>query len=147
KEGVILYASSMIPDYTGTSLKKELEAFFKLPVEVENDVNCAGLSESWIGTGKDVKSLFCLTIGTGIGGSYILDNKLHTGHSFSGGEIGYIPIEGEPFQELASTRRLIEKVAEAKGVSSGELDGKKIFELAKAGDEVCIEEIDNLIAY
>ncbi|MBT2661615.1 ROK family protein [Bacillus sp. ISL-45] len=144
KEGTILYASSLIPEYTGTPLKQELEEHFKLPVEVENDVNCAGLAESWVGTGKDAKSLFCLTVGTGIGGSYILDNKLHTGHSFSGGEIGYIPIEGDQFQELASTRILIKNVAKRKGIDEGKIDGKKIFELARSGDDICIEEIDRL---
>lgn len=74
KKGEILYASSLIPEYTGTLIKKELEAYFRLPVEVENDVNCAGLAESWIGKGRDAKSLFCLTVGTGIGGSYIIDS-------------------------------------------------------------------------
>lgn len=147
KEGVILYASPLIPDYTGTQVKKELEAYFNLPVEVENDVNCAGYAESWVGTGKDAKSLFCLTIGTGIGGSYILDNKLHTGHSYSGGEIGYIPIEGNQFQELASTRTLIRNVAQLKGMAEEELNGKIIFELAQAGDEVCIQEIQRLVYY
>lgn len=147
KEGIILYASPLIPHYTGTQLKRELEAFFGLSVEVENDVNCAGLAESWIGTGKDAKSLFCLTIGTGIGGSYIVDNKLHTGHSFSGGEIGYIPIEGSQFEELASTRILIRNVAQRKGVSEGEMNGKLIFDLAKQQDEICIQEINRLVYY
>jgi len=147
KAGKILYASSLIPNYTGTPLKQELEAYFELPVAVENDVNCAGLAESWIGTGKDVKSLFCLTVGTGIGGSYILDNKLHTGHSFSGGEIGYIPIEGKQFQELASTRVLVANVAEQKGISETELDGKAIFELARKGDKICIDAINELVYY
>lgn len=147
KEGTILYASSLIPDYTGTPVKKELEAYFQLPVEVENDVNCAGLAESWIGTGKDAKSLFCLTIGTGIGGSYILDNKLHTGHSFSGGEIGYIPIEGDQFEKLASTSTLLRNVATLKGMSEAELNGKAVFELAQAGDEICIQEIERLVYY
>lgn len=147
KAGKILYASSLIPNYTGLHLKQELESFFDLPVEVENDVNCAGLAESWIGTGKDVKSLFCLTVGTGIGGSYILDNKLHTGHSFSGGEIGYIPIEGKQFQELASTRVLVKNVARLKGISEQGLNGKTIFELARQGDKICIEEINHLVYY
>ncbi len=148
REGKILYAiPSIIPDYTGLELKKELQDYFHLPVEVENDVNCVGLAESWLGTGKDVNSLFCLTIGTGIGGSYILDNKLHTGHSYSGGEIGYIPIEGKQFQELASTRILIKNVAKVKGIPEDEIDGFQIFEQAKSGDEICIQAIDRMCYY
>ena len=147
KRGEILYASSLIPDYTGMKIKKDLEAHFQLPVEVENDVNCVGLAESWLGKGKNSKSLFCLTVGTGIGGSYIVDNKLQTGHSYSGGEIGYIPIEGSQFQELASTRILIENVAKRKGVSEQDINGKIIFEKAREGDVICIEEIDRLVYY
>lgn len=147
KKGEIIYASSLIPDYTGMQIKKELETYFQLQVEVENDVNCVGLAESWIGKGKDAKSLFCLTIGTGIGGSYIIDNQLHSGHSYSGGEIGYIPIEGSQFEELASTRTLIRNVAKRKGIADKEINGKDIFELALTGDNVCIEEINQLVYY
>ncbi|KIL43066.1 ROK family protein [Jeotgalibacillus campisalis] len=146
-KGEILFASDHIPDYTGTRLKEEFESFFNLPVEVENDVNCAGLAESWIGTGKNAKSVFCLTIGTGIGGSYILDNKLHTGHNFSGGEIGYIPIEGGRFEDLASTRILVRNVALQKGLKETDLNGKAIFELAKNGDGIAIKEIEQLIVH
>lgn len=146
-KGVILYASSLIPHYTGMEVKKELEAHFNLPVAVENDVNCVGLAESWVGKGRDVKSLFCLTIGTGIGGSYVINNTLHTGHSFSGGEIGYIPIEGEQFQELASTRTLVSNVAKRKDLDEKELNGKKVFEMARNGDEICNEEIKRLVYY
>lgn len=147
KKGEILYASSLIPEYTGMQIKKELEAYFKRPVEVENDVNSVGLAESWIGKGKDARSMFCLTVGTGIGGSYIIDNKLHTGHSFSGGEIGYIPIEGSQFEKLASTKTLVENTAKQKGIPESELNGKKVFDLAIAGDEICIREIDRLVYY
>ncbi|WP_081755830.1 ROK family protein [Paucisalibacillus sp. EB02] len=147
RKGTILYASSLIPEYTGMPVKQELEEYFQLPVAVENDVNCVGLAESWIGKGKNTKSMFCLTIGTGIGGSYVIDNKLHTGHSFSGGEIGYIPMEGIQFQDLASTRNLIKNVAKRKGISEEEINGKKIFELAITGDEICIEEINRLVYY
>lgn len=147
KKGEIIYASSLIPEYTGMQIKKELETYFQLQVEVENDVNCVGLAESWIGKGKDAKSLFCLTIGTGIGGSYIIDNQLHSGHSYSGGEIGYIPIEGSQFEELASTRTLIKNVAKRKGITDKEINGKDIFELALKGDNICIEEINQLVYY
>ncbi|SDC42280.1 transcriptional regulator, RpiR family [Pelagirhabdus alkalitolerans] len=147
RQGKIIYAlPEIIPNYTGMMLKEELETHFSLPVEVENDVNCVGLAESWLGIGKDAKSLFCLTIGTGIGGSYILDNQLHTGHHYSAGEIGYIPIEGDQFQNIASTKSLIRNVALKKGLYPSQLDGKAIFEKAHQGDEICIEAIDELIS-
>lgn len=147
KEGVIIYASELIPNYTGTAVKKELEDYFNLPVEVENDVNCAGYAESWIGTGRNAKSMFCLTIGTGVGGSYIIDNRLHSGISYSGGEIGYIPIEGQRFEELASTRKLIQNVAARKNVLESDLNGLIIFQAAINGDDICQEEIKRMVYY
>ncbi|MUV36985.1 Glucokinase [Lentibacillus sp. JNUCC-1] len=147
KKGEILYASPLIPEYTGTPLKRILEDHFELPVEVENDVNSVGLAESWLGKGNRAKSMFCLTVGTGIGGSYIINNKLHTGHSFSSGEIGYIPIEGSQFEELASTKALIDYVAEQKSISSDAISGKWIFDMAKSGDEICIQAINRLVYY
>ena len=63
KEGKIVYASSLIPNYTGVEIKKELEKEFDIPCEVENDVNCAGLGEYWLGAAKDSHSCVCLTSG------------------------------------------------------------------------------------
>src|SRR5699024_8802656 len=145
--GEILYASSLIPDYTGMTIKKDLEAYFQLPVDVENDVNCVGLAESWLGKGKYSKSIFWLMVGAGIGGSYVVDNKLQRGQSYGGREIGYITIEGSQFQELASTRILIENVAKRTGVLEQDINGKIIFEKAREGDKICIEEIDRLVYY
>lgn len=141
-QGKILYAlPDIIPGYTGMLIKEKLENHFKLPVAVENDVNCVGLAESWLGNGKNAKSLYCLTIGPGIGGSYILDSQLLTGHSYSAGEIGYIP----QFRSIAAKDNLIEKVAKQKGVDPAEFSDEMIFKEAKNGDEICINEINHLI--
>lgn len=147
--GKVIYATpDIIPDYTGLSVKNELETFFKLPTEVENDVNCVGLAESWLGKGKNAKSLFCLTVGTGIGGSYILDNQLHTGYSYSGGEIGYMLMnDNQTLQQIAATSSLIDYVSEKKDVEPNSLNGKIIFEQAKKGDQICIEGIDRLVKH
>lgn len=45
EKGLITYAAPLIPDYTGTEIKKSMETTFGIPCEVENDVNCAGLAD------------------------------------------------------------------------------------------------------
>ena len=40
EEGRITHSAPLIPEYTGTEIKKTLEEKFHLPCEVENDVNC-----------------------------------------------------------------------------------------------------------
>ena len=69
-KGEIFYAGPQIPNYAGTQFKKEIETSFAIPCEIENDVNCAGLAEAVSGSGKGASVTLCLTIGTGIGGTY-----------------------------------------------------------------------------
>ncbi|CEN85504.1 ROK family protein [Paraclostridium sordellii] len=146
KEGKIIYSlEELIPGYTGMEIKKEVEEEFKIRCEVENDVNCAGLGETWLGAGKGSSSAVCITIGTGIGGCVIINNRLISGFSNSAGEIGYMNVDGKRFQDLASTTSLVKRVAKAKGISEKDLNGKLIFEMAKNKDEDCLKEIDYMI--
>lgn len=147
KEGKIIHASEeLIPHYTGIELKKEIEKEFNIRCEVENDVNCAGLGEMWLGAGKGTKSSVCITIGTGIGGCVIINNNLIHGFSNSAGEIGYMNINGSTFQDLASTTSLVRSVSRLKKIDKKELNGKIIFDLAGNNDEVCLKEIDNMVS-
>lgn len=52
EKGKITYAAPLIPNYTGTEIKKTLEDLYGIPCEVENDVNCAGLAEHFAGASK-----------------------------------------------------------------------------------------------
>ena len=149
EKGEIAYAGPTIPKYTGTKIKEELEKEFSISCEVENDVNCAGLGEYWRGAGKGSKSMVCLTIGTGIGGSVILDGKLLNGIGYTAGEIGYMDVNGSYIQNIASSRYLVEKVQKEKEEKEGITDaitGVDIFELAKKGDEICIAGINEIIS-
>ena len=149
EKGEIAYAGPTIPKYTGTKIKEELEKEFSISCEVENDVNCAGLGEYWKGAGKGSKSMVCLTIGTGIGGSVILDGKLLNGIGYTAGEIGYMDVNGNYIQNIASSRYLVEKVQKEKVEKEGITDaitGVDIFELAKKGDEICIAGINEIIS-
>lgn len=146
KDGKILFAlEHLIPGYTGMEIKKEVEKEFNIRCEVENDVNCAGLGEMWLGAGKGASSSVCLTIGTGIGGCIIINNELIHGFSNSAGEIGYMKINGEDFQNVASTTSLVKRVARLKNIAEENINGKMIFDMAKNKDQDCLKEIDYMI--
>lgn len=146
KDGKILFAlEHLIPGYTGMEIKKEVEKEFNIRCEVENDVNCAGLGEMWLGAGKGAFSSVCLTIGTGIGGCIIINNELIHGFSNSAGEIGYMKINGEDFQNIASTTSLVKRVARLKNIAEENINGKMIFAMAKNKDQDCLKEIDYMI--
>lgn len=79
EKGIITYAAPLIPDYTGTEYKRVLEDKFQIPCEVENDVNCAGLAEYYSGASAGSKIAVMLTVGTGIGGSIVIDGEIFRG--------------------------------------------------------------------
>jgi predicted NBD/HSP70 family sugar kinase len=136
EKGLILYAPKYFPGYPGTALGERLEKCCDLPCTVENDVNAAALGEYWLGAGQGAKSLFCITVGTGIGGCALLDGRVIHGAACFGGEAGLQHITPDStWEEMASTRALIRNVAAAKGIPETALDGRKIFALAQGGDE------------
>lgn len=147
EQGKVIFAGPTIPNYTGTEIKKEVEKEFGLRCEAENDVNCAALGEYWLGAGKSRNSMVCVTIGTGIGGAVILDGKLLNGAGYTAGEIGYMNVNGKCIQDIASTRTLVNNVRERKKEKGvlGELNGFEIFELAKKGDDICADAIDEIL--
>lgn len=144
EEGKITYAAPLIPNYTGTEIKKTLEEAYHLPCEVENDVNCAGLAEAYAGAAKGSKISVCLTIGTGIGGAAIIDGKVFHGFSGSGCEVGYMHLPGGEFQDLGASSILVKKTAEYKNISPETINGKYVFENAKKGDKDCIRAIEEM---
>lgn len=141
-EGKIVFASDAFPGYPGTNYKEILTEKFHLPVEVENDVNCAGLSEFDSGKGKGTKSMVMVTVGTGIGGCFIEEGRLLGGSSYSACEIGFLPIDGTIFQDAAASSVLVRDVAARKNEPVSEWNGRKIFMLADEGDEDCIRAIE-----
>lgn len=142
--GRITYAAPLIPDYTGTEIKKILEQKFDIPCEVENDVNCAGLAENFNGVSKGSKISVCLTIGTGIGGAILIDGKIFHGFSGSGCEVGYMHLPGGEFQDMGASSILVKKTAEYKHIAPESIDGKYVFEHAKKGDTDCIRAIEEM---
>ena len=143
-KGEIIHAGPQIPEYKGCKWKEEIERTFSIPCEVENDVKCAGRGEYSFGSGKGTSSMLCLTIGTGIGGSFILNGEVYHGTSHSAMEIGYMQIPGGMFQRMASTSALVKRVASRKGEPEELWNGKRIFGEVAKEDKICLEELDRL---
>ncbi len=140
------------------NLKKELTALLDgMRVEGGNDANVAALGEMWKGGGQGYKNLVAVTLGTGVGGGIIINGKIMTGATGSGGEIGHIHVEDDEteacgcgnygcLEEYASATgitRLANRILQASEMDSvlrqGEVSAKTVFDAVKAGDELAIE--------
>lgn len=86
----IVYNVANIPSWVEVPLKEILEQEFKIPVRVNNDVNCFILGEHRYGMAQGFKNVVGISCGTGLGSGIIINNELYTGGNCGAGEIGLL---------------------------------------------------------
>ncbi len=64
-----------------------------LPATLDNDANCATYGEWWMGAGRGSEILVGLTLGTGIGGGFVMNGEIHHGASDAASEFGHMTID------------------------------------------------------
>lgn len=150
--GVIRFANSNIPGYTGTRIRDIMEKEFRVPVAVENDVNAAALGEAAFGAGQSFRDFLMLTYGTGVGGCrWIMDGGIYTGSSFSAGEVGGMVVHGGQrdaeadifsgcYERYASVTALVNAAGK---LDASLTDGRHIF--ARIGEPQIRETVDSWI--
>ena len=136
---------------------------FDLPVKTANDASMAALGEAKYGSGKDkeYKSVMFITLGTGVGGGFVLNGKLFTGSLGGAGEIGHVVVVPDGDKCNCGSSGCIERYASATGfiamakqkihknvvpttLTYEELEkgkAKAIFDAAKKGDILAKETI------
>jgi len=82
-----------IPILSEFDLAPAVEKFLGKPTFLDNDVNAMTLGEFYYGAGKGYKHIIALTLGTGVGGGFIINGHIYRGASFTAGEIGHISID------------------------------------------------------
>lgn len=75
------------------ALAERLDEAF--PIFVENDANLAGLGSAFYGAGRPHDCFIMVTLGTGVGGAIIYQNKIFRGSAGAAGEIGHMSIDYE----------------------------------------------------
>ncbi len=132
-------------------------------VKVGNDANVAALGEMWKGGGEGYNSIIMITLGTGVGGGVIINEKILTGSNGAAGEIGHITVNLEEEDACNCGKRgCLEQYASATGIvkeakralaatdkpsvlrEKEDISAKDIFDAAKAGDELSKELVEKL---
>ncbi|WP_366180154.1 ROK family protein [Actinomyces timonensis] len=97
ERGEIVSATDAITGWAGTRVARgvqarlEAEGLGHLPIHVENDVDAYAAGEAWLGAGRETRCALMVAVGTGVGGSVLLDGApLHGAHHVAG-EIGHMP--------------------------------------------------------
>ena len=132
-----------------------------------NDANVAALGEMWKGGGEGYTDIVMVTLGTGVGGGVILNEKILPGKHGLGGEIGHIHVRDEETEHCnCGAKGCLEQVASATGIvrearrklaashkesslrrAGDSITAKDVLDAAKAGDELALEVMDTVGHY
>ena len=133
-----------------------------LPTFVDNDANLAALAEHRFGAGRDAHNLVLLTIGTGIGGGLVLDDRLYRGSTGAAAELGHVVIDenGPRCQGNCPNHGCVEALASGTALAragaiaahhhpesalgrahaeTGEITGRTVTDAALSGDGIATE--------
>lgn len=164
-KGEVLYTCN-IP-MKNVPLARLFRRYLDVPVLLENDANCAAVGEYFCGAGQGTKNFAVVTLGTGIGGGFILDGKLYSAGGMAG-EVGHMVVEkgGAPcacgrrgcWEAYASATGLIRMTKEAMErdktsllweESSGgtAITGRTAFAAALRNDEAAKALCGTFVAY
>ena len=136
-------------------------------VKSGNDANVAALGEMWQGGGKGYSDLVMVTLGTGVGGGVILDQKIIAGKHGLGGEIGHIHVRDDEWEHCnCGGVGCLEQVSSATGIArearrtmaksdkpsalrefGDNVSAKDVLDAAKAGDEMALEVMKTVSHY
>lgn len=171
RDGVVEYACNL--PFVKYPICSELSDRLGISnVHVENDANAAAWGEAVAGAARGSSSSIMITLGTGVGGGIIIDNKVYSGSNFAGAELGHIVIsvDGRPcncgrhgcWEAYSSATALIrmttEKLEECRAqgretllenlvAEHGKVSGRTAFMAMRAGDDAGREVVEEYIKY
>ncbi len=154
--------------WENVQLAEGLSNIVNKPIKISNDANVAALGETMFGVGRMYSDTVFLTLGTGVGGGIVLDNKLYEGNEGKGGELGHMVIAVDGEQCTCGRRGCLEAYCSASALirdtkiamqndkkslmweyagSLDGVDGKTSFECCKMGDKSAAAVVDRYIKY
>ncbi|NBX68127.1 MAG: ROK family protein [Proteobacteria bacterium] len=128
------------------NLKTWAEQTLRIPTCVDNDANCATIAEWKLGKGRGISNLVLLTLGTGIGGGLVLQNRLYRGATGTGGELGHFSINTRGIECPCGSLGCFERYCSASALKNkiSDLSSREIFERATT-DFNCKKLVDEFL--
>ncbi|MFA5518570.1 MAG: ROK family protein [Spirochaetota bacterium] len=111
-KGVVI-TSPNIPSWKEYPLTKNIEKITGTKTFLENDATVACAGAWWQGKGTRYRNWIMVTLGTGIGGAAVIDNKIYTGQNGSSMEIGHMTIEFNGRKCVCGNQGCLEQYASA----------------------------------
>ena len=163
-EGVVQNTANLGWGYK--EVKREMEELSGMRAEIGNDANVAALGELWKGGGAGHHNMIMVTLGTGVGGGIIINDKVIAGSHGAGGEIGHAHvIDGMQEACNCGNHGCLEQVASATGIArlarealaatdapsvmreKENISAKTVFDAVKENDAIAIQVAEKFGSY
>jgi glucokinase len=166
EKGTIVYSNNI--NFKKVPFVKEFKKHINIPIFIGNDANCAALGEVKFGSAKGVPNIVFVTLGTGVGTGFVMDNKIFAGKGGAGAEGGHMVVRAkgekctcgrrgcwEAYASATALLRLTKKAIEKNPTSQmadiakmdGCIKGNTSFDAAKAGDKAALKVVNEYVEY
>jgi glucokinase len=161
----VVHSAANLPGWVAFPVRNHLEGMLGVPLVLENDANCAALGEKWLGAGRDFEDLCMLTLGTGVGGGFVVNGSPWHGVLGMAGEFGHMTVIADGVSCPCGSRGCLEQYASAtaikrmaseaiaRGKSAAlirmaeidpEFTARSVFEVARQGDQAAQSIFDTM---
>jgi glucokinase len=89
----VCFWSPNFPHWKDVPIGPRVGEALGLPAFILNDARCAALGELLFGAARGVRNMVMITLGTGIGGAFVVDGRLLLGPNGSIGEVGHHTVD------------------------------------------------------
>ncbi|NEM89995.1 ROK family glucokinase [Galbitalea soli] len=164
-QSTVYYAPNI--SWRNEPFRARLQEKLDLDITIDNDANAAGWAEFRFGAGRLYSDMTMLTIGTGVGGAIVTEDRLFRGGFGAGAEIGHLRVvpDGLPcgcgargcIEQYGSGRALLRManaiadvggiglaLADARQKDGGTLTGDRVGELIAGGDPGALQALREL---
>jgi glucokinase len=155
----IVHELTNVPGWDEVPLRKILHERTGLAVTIENDAKAMAYGEWKYGAARNGRFVFCVTLGTGVGGALILDGRLYRGANLAAGEIGHLSIDYRgrigPYgnygglEEYIGNQQIATRASERYRAAGRELSleqcsPRRLAEMANGGDPIAKQMWEDL---
>lgn len=149
----IVHTLTNVPGWSEVPLRALLAERTGLPTIIENDARAMAYGEWKYGAARNGRHVLCITLGTGVGGAFILDGRLYRGAQLAAGEIGHASIDyrglpgpyGNPggLEEYVGNLQIADRAAQLYRAAGREVSAENcaplgLAESARRGDAIAL---------
>lgn len=109
----IVQTSHQVQGWDNFPLVEWTQQELGVPTTLGNDCDVACLAEACFGAGQQAQSVFYITVGTGIGGGFVIDRKIHGTSRPAAAEIGHL----RPGLDATDSHDTVESRAAGPGIA------------------------------